>query len=118
MFTVIVGFDWSGNSSTCRPLARRYSVMPSTLVIFETPAIAVGVPFGRDAPGSLRWGRWIPACAGMTLLGAGVTLVAPSPFVAGVSGLPFGGAGGTDSGGAFCGAPGAATGGDAGGSGA
>ncbi len=30
MLTVIVGFDGSGNSSTCRPLASRYSVMPST----------------------------------------------------------------------------------------
>src|SRR6185503_9846223 len=32
MLTVIVAFDGSRNSSTCRPLASRYSVMPSTVV--------------------------------------------------------------------------------------
>ena len=37
MFTVIVGFDWSGKSSTCRPFASRYSVMPSTAVIALIP---------------------------------------------------------------------------------
>jgi hypothetical protein len=30
MLTVMVCLVWSGNSSTRRPLARRYSVMPST----------------------------------------------------------------------------------------
>src|SRR6478609_8016941 len=34
MLTVIVGLDWSGNSSTRSPFARRYSVMPSTSVTF------------------------------------------------------------------------------------
>src|SRR5579859_5446660 len=31
MFTVIVGFEGSGKSSTLRPFGSRYSVMPSTL---------------------------------------------------------------------------------------
>ena len=30
-FTVVVGFESSGASSTCSPLGRAYSVMPSTL---------------------------------------------------------------------------------------
>src|SRR6185503_2494885 len=37
MLTVIVAFDGSRNSSTCRPLASRYSVMPSTVVTRVTP---------------------------------------------------------------------------------
>jgi hypothetical protein len=37
-FTVIVGFDGSGKSSTLRPFARRYSVIPSTAVTRVTPA--------------------------------------------------------------------------------
>ena len=37
MLTVTVGFDWSGKSSTRRPLASRYSVMPSTEVTRSTP---------------------------------------------------------------------------------
>src|SRR5258708_33157440 len=53
MLTVMVGFDGSGNSSTLRPLARRYSVMPSTVVTRVTPA-----------------GNWAPAFAGVTA-GAG-----------------------------------------------
>src|ERR1044071_6105559 len=32
MFTVTVGFELSGNSSTFKPLSSRYSVMPSTEV--------------------------------------------------------------------------------------
>ena len=43
MFTVTVGFDTSGKSSTLRPLARRYSVIPSTVAPFTGPA---GVTFG------------------------------------------------------------------------
>src|ERR1044072_5333657 len=39
MLTVVVGFDASGNSSTFRPLARRYSVMPSA----DGPCVT---PFG------------------------------------------------------------------------
>src|SRR5438105_10819904 len=34
MFTVTVGFDGSGKSSTLRPLGKRYSVMPSAVVTF------------------------------------------------------------------------------------
>src|SRR5271166_6330886 len=34
MFTVIVGREASGNNSTRAPLARRYSVTPSTVAIF------------------------------------------------------------------------------------
>ena len=34
MFTVTVGCDGSGKSSTCRPLSSWYSVMPSTVAIF------------------------------------------------------------------------------------
>src|SRR6478736_2520016 len=41
MFTVTVGLDWSGNSSTRRPLGSRYSVMPSTSVTFTGAAGAV-----------------------------------------------------------------------------
>lgn len=32
MFTVMVCLDWSGNNNTRRPLAKRYSVIPSTEV--------------------------------------------------------------------------------------
>src|SRR5688572_25965454 len=45
MFTVMVGLELSGNSRTCRPLERRYSVMPSTLVTRVTPA-GSGAPLG------------------------------------------------------------------------
>src|SRR6266851_1112455 len=38
MFTVTLGWDASGNSKTCSPLGSEYSVMPSTDVIFCTPA--------------------------------------------------------------------------------
>src|SRR5262245_20991761 len=37
MLIVIVGFDASGKSSTLRPLGRRYSVMPSTVVTLVAP---------------------------------------------------------------------------------
>src|SRR6218665_403158 len=38
MLTVVVGLESSGTSSTCRPLASRYSVMPSTALTWLTPA--------------------------------------------------------------------------------
>src|SRR5436853_153143 len=37
MLTVIVGFDGSGKSTTRRPFASRYSVIPSTEVTRSTP---------------------------------------------------------------------------------
>ncbi len=38
MFTVIVGFDWSGKSRKRKPFdSSLYSVMPSTLATFVTP---------------------------------------------------------------------------------
>src|ERR1700733_10115375 len=40
MLTVIVGRDASGNSSTRAPLARRYSVTPSTVAIFRGASAA------------------------------------------------------------------------------
>src|SRR6478735_5531665 len=51
MFTVTVGLDWSGNSSTLRPLASRYSVMPSTSVTFTGAAgvVATGCVAGWAA---------------------------------------------------------------------
>src|SRR5689334_7431173 len=60
MFTVTVGFDWSGKSSTLRPLGRRYSVMPSTVVTL------VGV-LATFVPGSCGGTRRCSA------LGLGVT---------------------------------------------
>ena len=36
-FTVMVGFEGSGNISTFRPFSRLYSVIPSTEVTFVTP---------------------------------------------------------------------------------
>src|ERR1035438_2006394 len=38
MFTVTFVLVGSGNSSTLNPFFKRYSVMPSTLVVFSTPA--------------------------------------------------------------------------------
>src|SRR6478735_6659148 len=61
MFTVIVGFDGSGKSSTLRPLGRRYSVIPSTVVTFT------GLP-ATLVPGSCGGTRRCSA------LGFGVTL--------------------------------------------
>jgi hypothetical protein len=46
MFTVMVCFDGSGNSSTRRPLASRYSVMPSTEVTRSGGAGAGAVTAG------------------------------------------------------------------------
>src|SRR5882757_8170536 len=34
----MVGLDASGNNSTCSPLGKRYSLMPSTERTFSTPA--------------------------------------------------------------------------------
>src|ERR1043166_2758568 len=42
MFTVMVGLDRSGNSRNRNPLARRYSVMPSTVATLVTPAGSLG----------------------------------------------------------------------------
>ena len=46
MFTVMVGLDPSGKRSSVRPLASRYSVIPSTEVIFcgagSVAALAAG----------------------------------------------------------------------------
>src|SRR5450755_598612 len=36
-FTVVVGFEPSGNVSTCRPFGSAYSVMPSTVVTRARP---------------------------------------------------------------------------------
>src|SRR5690242_17127264 len=44
MFTVIVGFDGSGKSSTLRPLGRRYSVIPSTLGPLRIAETGIGGP--------------------------------------------------------------------------
>ncbi|CFN62825.1 Uncharacterised protein [Bordetella pertussis] len=44
MLTVVVGLDASGASSTRRPLARRYSVMPSIEDTSETPAGSDAAP--------------------------------------------------------------------------
>jgi hypothetical protein len=48
MLTVMVCFDWSGNMSTRRPFASRYSVMPSTVV---TRSGAAGAATGAGAAG-------------------------------------------------------------------
>src|SRR5512141_1733245 len=86
MLTVTVGFDGSGKSSTRRPLARRYSVMPSTSVAFTGFAPMAG--------------------AGALPFAAGAGRASPSPFLprpgaglAGAAGSTLGGAVGTDSGG-------------------
>ncbi len=44
MLTVTVGFEASGKSSTCRPLGRWYSVMPSTVVTLRMAATGIGGP--------------------------------------------------------------------------
>ena len=46
MLTVMVGFDGSGNSSTRRPFASRYSVMPSTEVTRSGAGAAIGAGGG------------------------------------------------------------------------
>src|SRR5688572_16032129 len=46
MFTVIVCLDWSGNRSTLRPFASRYSVMPSTVVTRSGAAGTAGAVTG------------------------------------------------------------------------
>ena len=44
MLTVTVGFEASGKSSTLRPLGRRYSVMPSAVVILRMAETGMGGP--------------------------------------------------------------------------
>src|SRR5689334_16893760 len=54
MFTVRVALEASGNSSTFRPFASRYSVMPSTEVTLVTPAgTFAGAVAALLAPGLL-----------------------------------------------------------------
>src|ERR1700693_1527747 len=73
MLTVTVGFDGSGKSRTFSPLARRYSVMPSTVPTLVMPG-ATATPsvlgVGRSSPSPLGEGRgegdWAPAFAGAT----------------------------------------------------
>src|SRR5436309_2621505 len=53
-FTVVVCFDESGKSSSRSPLARRYSVMPSTEPVFMMPSgrgAADGDATGAEADG-------------------------------------------------------------------
>ena len=50
MLTVMVCLVWSGNRSTRRPFASRYSVMPSTVV---TRSGAAGAAAGGGAGGVL-----------------------------------------------------------------
>jgi hypothetical protein len=38
MLTTVMAFEFSGNTSNCKPLARRYSVMPSELVMSCIPS--------------------------------------------------------------------------------
>src|SRR5690242_3700516 len=72
MFTVIVGFDASGKSSTLSPLGRRYSVIPSTVVTFTgLPATFVpGICGGTRRCSALGFGvtlavgAWARAMAG------------------------------------------------------
>src|SRR6266851_3026774 len=53
MLTVIVGFDRSGKSTTRRPFASRYSVIPSTEVTRSTPGGSASAPAGGGA--SAAW---------------------------------------------------------------
>src|SRR6185437_15368046 len=78
MFTVIVGLDASGKSRTLRPLGRRYSVMPSTLVTLRIAETGIGAPsFTANAArcGSLDdggdGGRFAPSGGAASPLGAG-----------------------------------------------
>src|SRR5438552_2911481 len=84
MFTVMVGFEGSGKSSTCRPLGRRYSVMPSTSPIFLSNPAAWAGAFATAA--GLFDSALAPGAAGGAFAGAG--------------GVAFGGAGGVVPGGA------------------
>ncbi len=58
--TVVVGLVSSGMSSTCSPLGKRYSVMPSTLVTFCSAAL------------------WTTARDGLAEAGAACTAAHPS----------------------------------------
>jgi hypothetical protein len=98
MFTVIVGLDASGKSSTRSPLGSRYSVMPSTAATFAIADTGIGLPsFGP--PGAGRRG----AAFGVTVAIFGAA--AGGAFGAAAGGA-FGGDAGTDSGGDFAGSPG------------
>src|SRR5688572_28028954 len=95
MLTVIVGFDWSGKSSTLSPLGSLYSVMPSTSVTL------VGV---------------VPTFTPGSCFGGGPRLAAAALFTPGggafgsAAGDTFGGAAGAETGGAGCCVPGGAVG--------
>ena len=50
MFTVVVGLEWSGKSSTRSPFLSWYSVMPSTDVTRLTPAGRAGAVWASAGP--------------------------------------------------------------------
>lgn len=61
MFTVIVGFDWSGNIKIRKPFGKRYSVMPSTDVYFSGAVTAAAT----EAVGVVIAGVGAGAAAGV-----------------------------------------------------
>src|SRR5438046_1580162 len=107
----MVGFEGSGNSSTLRPLASRYSVMPSTLVMRVIPA-GTPSPLGEGWGEGRTEGNWAAGGAGTTVGRAG-----GASRGWGAGGV-LGGEAGTDSGGRVGLVPGATTGGDSVGCGA
>src|SRR5260221_8141059 len=63
MFTVTLGFDGSGNSSTRSPLVKVYSVMPSTEAPFWTPAGGCeNAEIARDTAMANSLMRMVPLC--------------------------------------------------------
>src|SRR4051794_17427487 len=64
MFTVVVGLDASGASSTRRPFCKRYSVMPSTDVTRVMPLGSAGPDWAASTLGAVN------AAAGTTTAAA------------------------------------------------
>src|SRR4051812_5928531 len=70
MFTVMVALVWSGNSSTCNPLASAYSVIPSTEVTFTGAGALAGRAAGAVADPAGLAGRGAAACGVCAMAGA------------------------------------------------
>src|SRR5258706_15484884 len=90
MFTVMVGFEGSGKSSTLRPLARRYSVMPSTVVTRVTPVGADCPMAGGGTPRAIARARQVSRDLRFMVSKGGGGECAPGSEVYGVGSLKRG----------------------------
>src|SRR5262245_58981248 len=75
MLTVIVCLVGSGNISTRRPLARRYSVMPSTEVTFSGGAGAGAAAAGAGAGAGCGFGFFARAGTAQAAIAATITSI-------------------------------------------